>query len=169
MIHAQLAREEGEFDLADVARLLSEKLVRRHPHVFEGKAIEGDVLSQWEKIKRAEKPKGDTTSILDGIPAALPSLFRAERLQERIERVGLEVPAIDLPIDIDDERFLGDLLFDIVATARDLGYDAETALRAANERFAEHVKRLEGRGREDGRDLGSYDPEELRRMWEETA
>lgn len=169
VIHAQLAREEGEFDLADVARLLSEKLVRRHPHVFEGKAIEGDVLSQWEKIKRAEKPKGDTTSILDGIPAALPSLFRAERLQERIERVGLEVPAIDLPIDIDDERFLGGLLFDIVATARNLGYDAETALRAANERFAEHVKRLEERGRENGRDLGSYDPEELRRMWEETA
>ncbi|MDE3113020.1 MAG: MazG family protein [Chloroflexota bacterium] len=169
VIHAQLAREEGEFDLADVARLLSEKLVRRHPHVFEGKAIDGDVLSQWEKIKRAEKPKGDTTSILDGIPTALPSLFRAERLQERTRRVGLEVPAVDLPIDIDDERFLGDLLFEIVATSRDLGYDAEAALRAANERFTAHVKRLEERAREDGHDLGSYDPDELRRMWEETA
>ncbi len=169
VIHAELAREEGEFDLADVARLLSEKLVRRHPHVFEGKAIDGDVLSQWEKIKRAEKPKDDTTSILDGIPAALPALFRAERLQERTRRVGLEVPAIDLPIDIDDERVLGDLLFDVVAAARGLGYDAETALRAANERFAGHVKRVEERARAQERDLGSYDPDELRRMWEETA
>ncbi|MBU6423100.1 MAG: MazG family protein [Chloroflexi bacterium] len=169
VIHAQLAREEGEFDLGGVARLLSEKLVRRHPHVFEGKAIEGDVLSQWEKIKRAEKPKDDRTSILDGIPAALPSLFRAERLQERIERVGLVPARVDLPIDIDDERFLGDLLFEIVATARDLGYDAETALRGANERFSARVKRVEERARESGRDLGAYEPEELSRMWEETA
>ncbi|MDE3103048.1 MAG: MazG family protein [Chloroflexota bacterium] len=169
VIHAQLAREEGEFDFGDVVRLLSEKLVRRHPHVFEGKAIEGDVLSQWEKIKRAEKPKDDRTSILDGIPAALPSLFRAERLQERIERVGLVPARVDLPIDIDDERFLGDLLFEIVATARDLGYDAETALRGANERFSARVKRVEERARESGRDLGAYEPEELSRMWEETA
>ncbi len=169
VIHAQLAREEGEFDLGDVARLLSEKLVRRHPHVFEGKAIEGDVLSQWEKIKRDEKPKDDRTSILDGIPAALPSLFRAERLQERIERVGLVPARVDLPIDIDDERFLGDLLFEIVATARDLGYDAETALRGANERFSARVRRVEERARESGRDLGAYEPEELSRMWEETA
>ena len=169
VIHAQLAREEGEFDLGDVARLLSEKLVRRHPHVFEGKAIEGDVLSQWEKIKRAEKPKDDRTSILDGIPAALPSLFRAERLQERIERVGLVPARVDLPIDIDDERFLGDLLFEIVATARDLGYDAETALRGANERFSARVRRVEERARASGRDLGAYEPEELSRMWEETA
>ncbi len=181
VIHAQLAREEGRFDLGDVAGLLSEKLVRRHPHVFEGKAIEGDVLSQWEKIKRAEREEEQTStgsadgrsrdgaSIVDSIPAALPALFRAERLQERVERVGLEVPAIDLPIDIDDERFLGDLLFDIVATARRLGLDAETALRAANERFAAHVKRMEELARSAGQDLGSYDPDELRRVWEETA
>ncbi len=169
VIHAQLAREEGRFDLGDVARLLSEKLVRRHPHVFEGKAIEGDVLSQWEKIKRAERPADDGSSILDGVPTALPALFRAERLQERVERIGVQVPSIDLPLDIDDERFLGDLLFDIVATARRLGFDAETALRAANERFAAHVKRMEEQALSAGRDLGSYDPDELRRAWEDTA
>lgn len=169
VIHAQLAREEGEFDLGDVARSLAEKLVRRHPHVFEGKAIEGDVLSQWEKIKREERPIDDRRSILDGVPAALPALFRSERIQERVERVGLEVPAIDLPIDIDDERVLGDLLFDIVAAARGLGYDAETALRAANERFADRVRRMEDDARGEGRDLGSYEPDELRRRWEATA
>jgi len=169
VIHAQLAREDGDFDLGDVARRLAEKLIRRHPHVFEGKAIEGDVLSQWERIKKHEKPEKDRGSILDGIPAALPALFRAERLQERVERIGVEVPAIDLPIDIDDERLLGDHLFDIVAAARGLGYDAETALRAANERFAVHLRRMEDQAKADGRELGSYDPDELRALWEATA
>jgi len=168
VIHAQLAREEGRFDLAEVADRLAQKLVRRHPHVFEGKAIEGDVLSQWERIKKDEKPE-EERSILDGIPAALPALFRAERLQERVERVGVEVPAIDLPIDIDDERFLGDLLFDIVAAARGLGYDAETALRAANERFTERVRRMEESARAAGRDLSSYAADDMRELWEATA
>lgn len=168
VIHAQLAREEDGFDLGDVAQRLAEKLIRRHPHVFEGKAIEGDVLSQWERIKKDEKPEQER-GLLDGIPAALPALFRAERLQERVERVGVEVPAIDLPIDIDDERFLGDLLFDVVAAARELGFDAETALRAANERFAEHVRRMEETSRAAGRELTSYSSDEMRALWEATA
>lgn len=169
VIHAQLAREEGAFDLGDVARRLAEKLIRRHPHVFEGRAVEGDVLSQWERIKREETPGAQGRSVLDGVPAALPALFRAERLQERVGRVGVEVPMIDLPLDIDDERFLGDLLFDVVAAARARGFDAEAALRSANERFASHVRRMEGQARADGRELGSYDPGELRALWEATA
>ncbi|MBI2982914.1 MAG: MazG family protein [Chloroflexi bacterium] len=168
VIHAQLAREEGHFDLGEVARRLAEKLVRRHPHVFEGKAIDGDVLSQWERIKREEQPAQER-GLLDGIPAALPALFRSERLQERVERIGVEVPAIDMPIDIDDERSLGDLLFDVVAAARGLGYDAETALRAANERFVEHVRRMEETSRSAGRELTSYSSEEVRALWEATA
>ena len=169
VIHSQLAREDGAFDLGDVARDLAAKLIRRHPHVFEGKAIEGDVLSQWERIKKEEKPEHDRGSLLDGIPAALPALFRAERLQERAERVGVSIPTIDIPIDVDDERVLGDMLFDLVAEARRLGYDAETALRAANERFADHVRRMEEQARVDGRELAAYDPDDLRRVWEATA
>lgn len=170
VIHAQLAREEGQFDLGDVARRITEKLVRRHPHVFEGKAIEGDVLQQWERIKREEhKGSARPKSLLDGIPVSLPSLFRAERMQERVERLGLEVPAIDLPIDIDDQRFLGDLLFDIVAASRALGFDAETALREANERFAAHVARVEETARGEGRQLESYDADGVRALWEATA
>ncbi|MBI2325245.1 MAG: MazG family protein [Chloroflexi bacterium] len=179
VIHAQLAREEDGFDLGDVAQRLAEKLVRRHPHVFEGKAIDhphvfegkaidGDVLSQWERIKREEQPAQER-GLLDGIPAALPALFRSERLQERVERIGVEGPAIDMPIDIDDERSLGDLLFDVVAAARGLGYDAETALRAANERFVEHVRRMEETSRSAGRELTSYSSEEVRALWEATA
>lgn len=169
VIHSQLAREEGQFDLGDVARRITEKLIRRHPHVFEGKAIEGDVLQQWERIKRDEQGSAKQQGLLEGIPVSLPSLFRAERLQERVERVGVDVPAIDLPIDIDDQRFLGDLLFDIVAASRALGFDAETALREANERFAAHVSRMEEQARGESRQLESYDADGIRALWEATA
>jgi uncharacterized protein YabN with tetrapyrrole methylase and pyrophosphatase domain len=168
-IHAQLAREEGAFDAAEIARRLNEKLIRRHPHVFEGQEIAGgDLLAQWERIKRDEKKDG-AQSLLGGVPRELPALFAAERMQERAARVKLEPPRIELPLDIDDEDFLGDLLFDLVGAARAAGFDAETALRAANERFAAHVARVEARAAESAKALESYAPDEMRRLWEETA
>ena len=174
-IHAQLASEAGAFDLGDVARAIGEKLVRRHPHVFAGTAIEGgDLLVQWEQIKRAERKDaaedGETrpSSIVDGVPRSLPALFAAERLQERAARVRLVPPRVQLPLDVDDPEFLGDLLFDLVAEARDRGFDAEQALRGANARFAARVGRVEVRARADGRELESYGPDELRAMWEDS-
>ncbi|HEV2012139.1 MAG TPA: MazG family protein [Candidatus Limnocylindria bacterium] len=167
-IHAQLASEEGAFDLGDVSRSIGEKLIRRHPHVFAGTSLEGtDLLVQWEQIKRAEKM--ERTSILDGVPRSLPALFAAERLQERAARVKLRPPRIELPLDIDDPEFLGELLFDLVAEARERGFDAETALREANLRFAAHVGRVEQRAKADGRELESYDDAELRALWEATS
>jgi tetrapyrrole methylase family protein/MazG family protein len=174
-IHAQLAHEEGAFDLADVARRLGEKLVRRHPHVFEGVAIEGgDLLGQWERIKReerAEAPDGAKSekSVLGGVPKDLPSLFAAERLQERAARVRLVPPRIELPVDVDDPEFLGELLFDLVGAAREQGFDAEAALRGANERFIKHVARVETRAQTDGRALESYSADEMRTLWDETT
>ena len=170
-IHAQLAHEEGAFDMSDVARRIGEKLVRRHPHVFAGTEIQGDLLAQWERIKREEREEGGkkTESIVSGVPKELPALFAAERLQERAARVGLEPARIDLPLDVDDSAFLGELLFDLVALAREKGFDAETALREANERFTKRVAALEARARTAGRALESYAPAELRRMWEEGA
>jgi len=178
-IHAQLAHEEGAFDIADVARRLGEKLVRRHPHVFAGVAIEGgDLLAQWERIKRDERegaPEGATSiganerSVLGGVPKDLPALFAAERLQERAARVRLVPPRIELPVDVDDPEFLGELLFDLVAAAREQGFDAESALREANERFMRHVARVETRARADGRALESYSADEMRRLWDETT
>jgi tetrapyrrole methylase family protein/MazG family protein len=168
-IHAQLASEEGAFDLADVARSIGEKLVRRHPHVFAGTSLEGtDLLVQWEQIKRVEK-KEPRASILDGVPRSLPALFAAERLQERAARVKLRPPRIELPLDVDDPEFLGELLFDLVAEAREHGFDAETALREANERFAAHVGRVEQRAKAEGRELESYTDGERRAMWEATS
>ena len=173
-IHAQLAHEEGAFDIADVARRLGEKLVRRHPHVFEGAAIEGgDLLAQWERIKRDERAgapqDAGEKSVLGGVPKDLPALFAAERLQERAARVRLVPPRIELPVDVDDPEFLGELLFDIVAAAREQGFDAESALREANERFMRHVARVETRARADGRALESYSADEMRRLWDETT
>jgi uncharacterized protein YabN with tetrapyrrole methylase and pyrophosphatase domain len=168
-IHAQLAREEGTFDANEVARRLNEKLIRRHPHVFAGKEIAGgDLLAQWEGIKRDEQGEGPK-SLLGGVPRELPALFAAERMLERAARVKLVPPRLDLPLDIDDQDFLGELLFDVVAAARDAGFDAETALREANERFAAHVGRVEAHAAKEGRALESYAAEDMRRVWDETA
>jgi tetrapyrrole methylase family protein/MazG family protein len=167
-IHAQLAHEQGAFDMSDVARRLGEKLVRRHPHVFQGTKIEGDLLAQWERIKREEREgSGGEKSITSGLPKDLPALFAAERLQERAARVGLAPERIDLPLDVDDAAFLGELLFDLVAIAREKGFDAESALREANERFVKRVGALEERARAEGRALESYAAADMRRMWEE--
>ena len=170
-LHAQLAFEDGAFDIGDVARRLNEKLIRRHPHVFAGTEIKDDLFRQWERIKREEREAGGKKdeSILAGVPKDLPALFAAERLQERGERVGLRHERVDLPLDIDDESFLGELLFDLVALAREKGFDAETALREANERFSRRVAKIEARAREEGRALESYSPADMRRMWEESA
>ncbi|HJW48015.1 MAG TPA: MazG family protein [Candidatus Limnocylindria bacterium] len=180
-IHAQLAHEEGAFDLADVARRLGEKLVRRHPHVFEGVAIEGgDLLAQWERIKREERAAMPESAampenarggqnVLGGVPKDLPALFAAERLQERAARVRLVPPRIELPVDVDDPEFLGELLFDLVGAAREQGFDAEAALRAANVRFMRHVARVEARALSDGRALESYSAAEMRALWDETT
>jgi len=169
-LHAELAREEGTFDASEVARRLNEKLIRRHPHVFAGTTVSsgGELLAQWERIKREEQD-GDARSLLGGVPRELPALFAAERMLERAARVKLEPPRLDLPLDIDDQEFLGELLFDVVAAARDAGFDAETALRDANERFAAHVGRVEARASAEGRALESYAAADMRRIWDETA
>ena len=169
VIHAEIAREAGAFDLADVERRIVAKLIRRHPHVFADRPIEDDLLAQWERLKRDEHPADEARSVVDGIPAALPALFAAERLQERAARVHLVPPRVQLPLDIDDEAFLGDVLFDLVAEARQRSFDAETALRAANARFAARVARVEALARAQGRALEAYGADELARLWEDCA
>lgn len=170
-LHAQLAREEGAFDIGDVARRLNEKLIRRHPHVFAGEAIQGDLLAQWERIKREEREAGGRAgeSITSGVPKDLPALFAAERLQERAARIGIAPDRFDLPLDVDDAGFLGELLFDLVSLAREKGFDAESALREANERFVRRVAAIEARARAEGRPLESYAPDQMRRMWDDAG
>lgn len=158
---AELARRDGAFGPDDVVRAICEKLVRRHPHVFGDATVNdsGDVVRNWDAIKRAEK---QNRLLLDGIPRALPALLRAERLGEKVARVGFDWPDAQGSRDKVEEELgeldeavnggdrariraeLGDLLFALVNFARHHGIDAEEALRETTDRFRgrfDHVER----------------------------
>ena len=187
MLHSQIASEEGLFDAYDVVETITEKLIRRHPHVFGDVNVSSpqEALSNWEAIKRREKGYQDRRSILDGIPASLPSLLRARKLQGRASRVGFDwgnpkevLPKIEEEIDelkesissgdsrkIEEE--LGDLLFAIVNLARLLQVEPEEALRKANEKFIRRFKELERRAESKGRDLKSMSLEEMDEIWDQ--
>jgi len=145
LFHADLAAATpGEgFGIEDVARDTAAKMIGRHPHVF-GDAEAGDadaVVEVWEAQKRREK--ADRTSVLDGIPMAMPSLLLAEKLVGRAERAGLEVrPGREVP---DDEDALGDVLLDTVIAAAAKGLDAERALRSTLRRFTASIREVESR------------------------
>lgn len=147
VLHARLAEERGAFTFDDVARGLHAKMVRRNPHVFrpDGSLQESfpatveDVVRTYDAVKRSEQvlhSSAETSrhAALGGVPAALPSLARAQKLLDRAERAGLPAPAqpVEVPA---TEAELGDLLFAMAAAARARGLDAERALRGANRRF----------------------------------
>jgi tetrapyrrole methylase family protein / MazG family protein len=150
-LQAQIATEEGRFRFADVIAGITEKLIRRHPHVFGDTTVSGtaEVLANWEAIKAAErKSNGEKRSPLSGIPKGLPALAQADAYLDRMSRLRKAeapvrpwAPLAALPPDapITDEM-LGTALFGIVAWAQSRGLDAESALRAANTRFAAGVE-----------------------------
>jgi MazG family protein len=164
VFHARMAEEAGLFDFADVAEAISDKMVRRHPHVF-GDAAIADADAQtvaWEETKAQERAAGGAVSVLDGVGVALPALTRAEKLQKRAARVGFDWPdaasvvaKIDEELDelraeinlgadparVEDE--LGDVLFTIVNLARHLRVDPEQALRAASRKFERRFRAME--------------------------
>jgi len=185
--HAQMAGERGWFDFDDVARLISEKLVRRHPHVF-GDDVVDDAAQQslaWERHKAMERAaKGGTSGVLDGIPKALPALVRAQKLQARAARVGFdwsdrdgvkeklheEIDELEqaLATGDDTERAaeeLGDLLFTCVNLARHLGADAEQVLSAASARFEHRFRAMEIYAAESDRRLDALSPAEWDSLW----
>jgi XTP/dITP diphosphohydrolase len=144
VFHADIARAEGRFDVDDVARTLIAKLRRRHPHVFDDVAVDGvaDVVENWDAIKRAEKP--ERSSALDGIPAGLPALARAEKTMSRARRAGLELPDAAAPAaDPLDEEALGAALLGMVRAASDRGLDAERALRGATRALERELREQE--------------------------
>lgn len=148
VLHARLAQERNAFDLDDVARGLTGKMIRRNPHVFrpDGSlqdsfpATVEEIVQTWDAVKRSEKvlhtEKSGRGNALDGVPAALPALARTQKLLDRADRAGLApagtASAVDVP---DSEAELGELLFGIAAAARARGLDAERALRGAARRF----------------------------------
>src|SRR5262245_25862759 len=161
----ELARRDGKFGPDDVVRGIVEKLVRRHPHVFGDVSVEGadEVLRNWEQIKANEKRD---RGVLDGVPRSLPALQRAQRMGEKVSRVGFDWPdsrgsrdkvseeirELDQAIASNDkarvEAELGDLLFALVNLARHQGVDAEMALRGTADRFAGRFAHVEKRVKE---------------------
>jgi MazG family protein len=161
----ELARRDGRFGPDDVVRSIVEKLVRRHPHVFGDTEVEGseEVLRNWERIKAEEKKD---RPVLGGVPRSLPALQRAQRMSEKVSRVGFDWPdgrgsrekvseelgELDRAISEGEkdhiEAELGDVLFALVNLARHHGVDAEAALRGTTDRFARRFGHVENRVKE---------------------
>ena len=136
--HATLAAEAGHFDVAGVARTVHDKLVRRHPHVFAGLEVAGtdDIVRNWDRIKAEEKGRSGP---MDGIPANLPALLYAHKVQRRATALGVEVDVPTTIGDVTTAAQVGTALFSLVAASRRLGLDPEGTLRAVTARFRDEV------------------------------
>lgn len=192
MFQAVMAEEEGRFTFDDVANGVSDKLVRRHPHVF-GDVDAKDsaaVLRNWERIKQQEHRKEARHSALDGVPAALPALIKAQRTQEKAARVGFDWKDAEGPLEkiseeleelkaeiaarksespVDSDRVkeeLGDLLFSVCNLARHLKVDSESALEGTTAKFARRFRAVEAAAKSAGRDLKDMTLAEMDEFWE---
>ncbi|HEY8296488.1 MAG TPA: nucleoside triphosphate pyrophosphohydrolase [Candidatus Baltobacteraceae bacterium] len=188
VFHAQLGTETGAFSVADVVDALSNKMIRRHPHVF-GDAVIEDVDAQWknwEQLKSQEATGRKRKSRLDGIPRHLGALQRGQRMQEKAARVGFDWPNVQQIVDKlaeelgelaearrakqDDAHVreeLGDVIFTLVNLSRGLGIDAEAAMREANEKFYKRFHFMEQRAAEAGKALTDMSLDELEELWQQ--
>jgi tetrapyrrole methylase family protein/MazG family protein len=182
--HAQMAADEGLWDVDDVADGIVRKLIRRHPHVFGEVRVSGadEVLVNWERIKASEKGGVDPARVEDDIPATLPALARAAKVQRRAAGWGFEWRSLDAALEalreeveelarVEDpseaEEEIGDVLFATAAVARKHGVDAETALRRTISSFADRYERFASVVRERGLDLDALSEQEIRRLFRE--
>ena len=184
VMHAQIARETGRFDVEEVIEQVSDKLIRRHPHVFSTSEARDAhaVLKQWEAIKREEKNAG--SHYLASLPKALPALVRAQKAQSKAARVNFDWTALrDVMAKVDEELGetkeaiqsrqqeriedeIGDLLFAVVNLARKSKIDAESALQSATDKFVTRFNQLEDELKSRGRKLGDVDLDEMDAIWE---
>jgi MazG family protein len=209
VLHAQLAAEEGVFDLTDVYEAIGSKIVRRHPHVFGDAQVEtaGDVNRQWEQIKKAERAAAAAGAVpsdasaapgatpsdgsaaapvppksaLDGISRSMPALAASQEMQERAANLGYDWPTVDGIVDKVREELdellaaetpehrreeLGDLLMVVVNLGRRYGVEAETALRAGNEKLRRRFRSVERQAAERGVELRTLDFATMDAMWD---
>ncbi len=194
VFHAQMAAEASHFDIGDVIEGICEKLIRRHPHIFDGEneLNSGAVLDQWEQIKTEER-KGravrrgekEAPSLLDDVPTALPALLRAEKLSKRAARIGFDWPDMEGVLakcreEIDEvetelsragsERVheeMGDLLFAVANLARKAGVSPEAALSDANAKFVRRFEYVEKRCADEGLDPAQAGLDRLQLYWDE--
>lgn len=185
IFYAKIGSESGRFDIGDVAEALNDKLIFRHPHIFGNvKADDADAVAQnWEQIKLKEK--GGNKTVLAGVPAALPALVKAFRIQEKAANVGFDwesreqvwdkvaeetaevAAAIKVDKKEDIEAEFGDLLFSIINAARLYGVNPENALERTNRKFISRFNYIEEKTKEAGRKLGEMTLDEMDALWNE--
>ena len=190
VFYAQIAREEKLFDLVDVINHLVDKMQRRHPHVFANRQFEteAELSSHWENVKSLEKQNTDqpagSNSVLDNVPASMPALSRAQKLQKRAAKTGFDWNNIDQIKDKiheelselnaaiesnshrEKEHEIGDLIMATVNLARHLEIDAEQALRLANRRFTKRFQFMENHFDSKGKHISDSEIDELERLWQ---
>jgi len=184
---AKLFEEMGHFNAGDVARLITEKMIRRHPHVFGSENAEnaGDVRKRWHTIKMNEKSHLNNGSVLDSIPGGLPALMRAYRISERAARTGFDWDNIEGVLHKVEEEWsefqcalneknkvdisveFGDILFTLVNVARFAAIHPETALKDSIKKFETRFRQMEKNLAESGRNIDSVSRNELDALWEE--
>ncbi len=184
VLHAQIASEDGEFNMGDIIHGIHTKLIQRHPHVFSDLDIDETetVMKNWEAIKARERVKNGQLDkgLLDGVPGSLPALTQAETYQKRAARVGFDWEDLKgvlekIPEEVKELQEaknsknqaseIGDILFSVVNIARWMNVDAESALRNANQRFKNRFSNLEKEARAAGRELSEMSLEELDQLW----
>ncbi len=185
VFHARMAEEAGEFDFDDVAGVIAEKMIRRHPHVFgdEEQRAAGKVDGSWEEIKELERNDGDDASALAGVARALPALKRAQKLGKRASRVGFDWPdrhgvhikiheelgELEEAVGTRDagniEEEFGDLLFAVVNLARHLDIDPEKALSGANVKFERRFREMERELTESDKEIKGLPLGVMERHW----
>lgn len=196
VFYAQLAQEESRFTFSEIVSSLTEKLIRRHPHVFPDGTLESvndpklafaseQVNQRWEQAKAEERKEKGEAGLLDDVPRALPSIQRAQKLQKRVSKAGMDWSDASAALDnmeaeiaelraaiehqnnyeIEDE--MGDVLFSCVNVARKLRRDADKSLRASNNKFESRIRKMELLLREDGLVLSKLDENEQDRYWQE--
>ncbi|MBD3343873.1 MAG: nucleoside triphosphate pyrophosphohydrolase [Chitinivibrionales bacterium] len=188
VLHAQMGAERGAFTIDDVARGIAEKIIRRHPHVFGDTEVSSskEVTRNWEEIKRTEKGMQDRKYLVDGVPEALPALFRAEKVQRRVARIGFDWTDMKPVLDKVEEEFgefrealamddqehameeLGDIMFALVNVARHNKICAEDALRMTVKKFINRFRYIEDQYKKQGKDIRKASLEEMDLFWNES-
>lgn len=195
LLHSEIARQEGLFDISDVIEVLNSKMIRRHPHVFGDVKVKNsnEVIANWTEIKAQEKGKAKEKLAFD-IPAALPALIRAQKIGEKTEKIGFDWETVSAVWDKVNEEIgelahelkvlgsaetapesqsnvdrvaaeIGDVFFSLAQLARHMGLDAEQTARNANQRFESRFKKMQELVTQDGKSWGALTTQEKEAYW----
>ena len=185
VFHALMEEEQGRFDIDDVADGICKKLIYRHPHVFGDVTVSGsgEVLQNWEELKRKEKHQATTADSVDAVARSLPGLWRAEKVQKKAAKVGFDWPDVSGALEKLEEETaelkdaiaqgsniqeeLGDLLFAAVNVARFVKVDPEDAMTAACDKFARRFRQVEQAARSQGKELSRMTLAEMDGLWDQ--